>query len=182
MASPDAGYVGSMVGEEDAFPAGIRRRAIEAPLGPKIGYHEIDDEKEEADEDWMLGEASQLSGAGTRGSSNWVLKVMVPILLIVGIIVMHNWWTDIKEQISAASKAMGDVFDRRALVGEVEGGGVAREQEAMSPSGREGRDVDVDADADVDAHVEGRQEGLPDKAVYSVSLGNAPANAGGKQP
>lgn len=59
----------------------IRRRAIEAPLGPKIGYHEIDDEKEEADEDWMLGEASQLSGAGTRGSSNWVLKVMVPILV-----------------------------------------------------------------------------------------------------
>lgn len=82
---------------------------------------------------------------------------------------MHNWWTDIKEQISAASKAVGDVFDRRALVGEVEGGGVAREQEAMSPSGREGRDVDVD----VDAHVEGRQEGLPDKVrrwVISTKL------------
>lgn len=54
---------------------------LEAPLGSKIGYHELDDEKEDADEEWMAGEASQLSGAGTRGSSNWVLKIMVPILV-----------------------------------------------------------------------------------------------------
>lgn len=57
----------------------MRRRVLEAPLGPKIGYHELDDEKEDADEEWMTGEASQLSGAGTRGSNNWVLKVMLPI-------------------------------------------------------------------------------------------------------
>ena len=59
----------------------MRRRVLEAPIGSKIGYHELDDEKEEADEEWMMGEASQLSGAGTRGSSNWVLKVMLPILV-----------------------------------------------------------------------------------------------------
>lgn len=59
----------------------MRRRVLEAPLGSKIGYHELEDEKEEADEEWMTGEASQLSGAGTRGSSNWVLKIMVPILV-----------------------------------------------------------------------------------------------------
>lgn len=59
----------------------MRRRVLEAPLGSKIGYHELNDEKEDADEEWMTGEASQLSGAGTRGSSNWVLKIMLPILV-----------------------------------------------------------------------------------------------------
>ena len=59
----------------------LRHRVIEAPLGSKLGYHELDDEKEDADEEWMLGEASSLSGAGSRGSKNWVLKVMVPILV-----------------------------------------------------------------------------------------------------
>lgn len=54
---------------------------LEAPLGSKIGYHELDDEKENADEEWMTGEASQVSGGGTRGSRNWVLKVMLPILV-----------------------------------------------------------------------------------------------------
>lgn len=69
-----------------------------------------------------------------------------PHQLIVGIIIMHNWWTDIKKHASNAVNAVGDVFDRRALMEEVEGRGVAREQEAVSPSG-----------------VEGRQEGLQDK-------------------
>ena len=59
----------------------MRHRVLERPLGSKIGYHELEDEKEEADEEWMTGEASQLSGAGTRGSSNWVLKIMLPIFV-----------------------------------------------------------------------------------------------------
>lgn len=59
----------------------MRHRVVEAPLGRKIGYHELEDDKEEADEEWMTGEASQLSGGGTRGSSNWVLKIMFPILV-----------------------------------------------------------------------------------------------------
>lgn len=59
----------------------MRRRVIEKPVGSKVGYHEVGDEKEEADVDWMLGEASQLSGAGTRGSSNWILKIMLPIVV-----------------------------------------------------------------------------------------------------
>lgn len=59
----------------------LRHRAVDPPVGRKVGYHEEGDDKEEGDVDWMLGEASTLSGAGTRGSSNWVLKVMVPILV-----------------------------------------------------------------------------------------------------
>lgn len=59
----------------------MRHRVLERPLGSKIGYHELEDEKEEADEEWMTGEASQLSGAGTRGSNNWLLKVIFPILV-----------------------------------------------------------------------------------------------------
>ncbi|CAN0413276.1 unnamed protein product, partial [Ectocarpus fasciculatus] len=82
MASPDVDHIGSMVGEEDAFPTGqMRRRVIEPPLGSKIGYHELEDDKEDADEEWMTGEASQVSGGGSRGSTNWVLKVMFPILV-----------------------------------------------------------------------------------------------------
>ncbi|CAN0538795.1 unnamed protein product, partial [Ectocarpus sp. 12 AP-2014] len=57
MASPDVDHIGSMVGQEDAFPTGMRRRVIEPPLGSKIGYHELEDEKEDADEEWMTGEA-----------------------------------------------------------------------------------------------------------------------------
>lgn len=59
----------------------MRRRVIEPPLGSKIGYHELEDDKEDADEEWMTGEASQVSGGGSRGSTNWVLKVMFPILV-----------------------------------------------------------------------------------------------------
>lgn len=59
----------------------MRRRVIEAPIGSKMGYHELGDEKEEGDMEWMLGEASQLSGAGSRGSRNWVLAIMLPILV-----------------------------------------------------------------------------------------------------
>ncbi|CAM9307510.1 unnamed protein product, partial [Laminaria digitata] len=113
LASPEVSYVGSKVDHEGAFPTGLRHRVLEAPLGSKLGYHELDDEKEEGDQEWMLGEASSLSGAGSRGSKNWVLKIMVPILLIVGIICMHQWWTDIKEGASAAVDAVGDAFDRR---------------------------------------------------------------------
>lgn len=35
--------------------------------------------------------------------------------LIIGIIVLHNWWTDIKRHASNAVNGVGDVFDRRAL-------------------------------------------------------------------
>ncbi|CAM9534043.1 unnamed protein product, partial [Ectocarpus sp. 12 AP-2014] len=124
MASPDVDHIGSMVGAEDAFPTGqMRRRVIDPPLGSKIGYHELEDEKEDADEEWMTGEASQVSGGGTRGSSNWMLKVVFPILLIAGIICMHNWWTDVKYHVSNAAKAVSDVFDRRALLEEEEAEG-----------------------------------------------------------
>lgn len=51
---------------------------------------------------------------------------------------MHNWWTDIKKHASNAADAVGDVFDRRSL-SEVEASGVA-------------------------VGVEGRPEGVPDKA------------------
>ncbi|CAM9686115.1 unnamed protein product, partial [Hapterophycus canaliculatus] len=79
QASPDLDYVGSMVGQEDGFPTGqMRHRVVEAPIGSKIGYHELEDDKEEADEEWMTGEASHISGGGTRGSNNWVLKVLFP--------------------------------------------------------------------------------------------------------
>lgn len=52
----------------------------------------------------------------------------VPCQLIVGIICMHNWWTDVKYHVSNAAKAVGDVFDRRALLEEeeAEGGGQGR--------------------------------------------------------
>lgn len=33
----------------------------------------------------------------------------------MGIIVLHNWWTDIKRHASKAVGAVGDVFDRRVL-------------------------------------------------------------------
>lgn len=59
----------------------MRQRVIEKPFGSKIGYHELEDEKEDADEEWMTGEASQVSGGGSRGSSNWCLKIMFPILV-----------------------------------------------------------------------------------------------------
>ncbi|CAM9756914.1 unnamed protein product [Ectocarpus sp. 8 AP-2014] len=158
MASPDVDHIGSMVGEEDAFPTGMRRRVIEPPLGSKIGYHELEDEKEDADEEWMTGEASHVSGGGTRGSNNWVLKVLFPILLIVGIICMHNWWTDVKYHVSNAAKAVSDVFDRRALLEEEEAEG--RWQGRFS--GEEGGAISAP---------------LPDKAVYTVGLGETGATA-----
>ncbi|CAM9876208.1 unnamed protein product [Scytosiphon promiscuus] len=135
----------------------MRHRVVEAPIGTKIGYHELEDDKEEADEEWMTGEASQLSGGGTRGSSNWFLKIMFPIVLIVGIILMHNWWSDIKKHASNAADAVGDVFDRRAL-SEVEAG-----QPAAVAGG-------------VAAGVAGRPEGVSDKAVYSVNVEEPGAN------
>lgn len=59
----------------------MRRRVTEAPIGSKMGYHELGDEKEEGDIEWMLGEASQLSGAGSRGSRNWVLAIVLPVMV-----------------------------------------------------------------------------------------------------
>lgn len=54
---------------------------MEPPIGRRLGYHELGDEKEEADMDWMLGEASRVSGDGSRGSRNWILALLLPLLV-----------------------------------------------------------------------------------------------------
>lgn len=59
----------------------MRHRVVEAPLGRKVGYHELGDEAEEADVEWMTGEASQVSGGGVRGSRNWCLMIVFPIFV-----------------------------------------------------------------------------------------------------
>lgn len=59
----------------------VRHRVVEPPIGRRVGYHELGDEKEEGDIDWMLGEASNLSGAGSRGSRNWMLTALMPVLV-----------------------------------------------------------------------------------------------------
>lgn len=59
----------------------MRHRVGEKPLGRKVGYLEVGDEPEEADEEWITGEASQISGGGVRGSKNWFLKICFPILV-----------------------------------------------------------------------------------------------------
>ena len=66
--------------------------------------------------------------------------------LIVGIVCMHQWWTDIKESASAAIDAVGDVFDRRLEVEEAAGAG--------------GRGVAIAGGA-------GRQAEVPDKVRRS---------------
>eukprot|EP00903_Cladosiphon_okamuranus_P017710 g16307.t1 len=202
MASPEVSYVGSMVGEEEGYPTGsrlpesqlpadessveMRRRVLEAPLGSKIGYHELEDEKEEADVEWMTGEASQLSGAGTRGSSNWVLKIILPISLIIGIIILHSWWTEVKKHASNAAKGVGDVFDRRALAISVQGEqeeqarqvkGAAKVEAKAGVAGDSASGTEVHGMAGDGARQAPKEVGLPDKAVYSVNLEDAGANA-----
>eukprot|EP00752_Nemacystus_decipiens_P004845 g4409.t1 len=187
MASPDVQYVGSMVGEEDGFPTGMRRRVLEPPLGSKIGYHELEDEKEEADEEWMTGEASQLSGAGTRGSSNWVLKILLPILLIIGIIILHGFWTDVKKHASNAANAVGDVFDRRALQAKGEHGQALQEEQ---DGGGQGVGRTMATTGGAGSSTSGREDGIAgerarqqqqqqqqQQAVYSVNLGDGGSNA-----
>lgn len=50
-----------------------------------------------------------------RRSCHPPFRRAVDTQLIVGIIMLHNWWTDIKKHASNAAGAVGDVFDRRAL-------------------------------------------------------------------
>lgn len=54
---------------------------MDQPIGKRVGYHELGEEKQDADMDWMLGEASSISGDGSRGSRNWILAVMMPVLV-----------------------------------------------------------------------------------------------------
>lgn len=62
----------------------MRHRVVEAPIGKKVGYHELGDEAEDADVEWMTGEASNISGGGVRGSRNWLLTILLPIFVSFG--------------------------------------------------------------------------------------------------
>lgn len=174
LASPEVSYVGSMIDEEGVsiYPKGMRHRVVEAPLGRKVGYHELGDEAEEADVEWMTGEASQVSGGGVRGSRNWCLMIVFPIFLITAIICMHNWWWEIRKAFSHMADKTADALDRRLeTVGDAMVAGIADVGGDSSEAREEQlpRSLAVEGAGDA-AEAEGRTHSLHEKVVYTLDL------------